>query len=71
MTQTFHQFQTKVDNYQRQHGLTGVPFSTRLVISQLVGSILKVAEVEKVSFIIIGTVGVTSAWDQPVLIQYS
>lgn len=64
MTQTLHQFQTEVDEYQRQHGLTGVPLSTRLMVGQPVGSILDVAEAEKASFIIMGTIGAASAWDK-------
>lgn len=64
MTQALHQFQTEISDYQRQQGLTSVPLSTRLIVGQAVGSILEVAEAEKVSFIIMGTVGAASAWDK-------
>lgn len=63
-TQTLHQFQVEIRDYQRQQKLTSVPLSTRLLVGQAVGSILEVAEAEKASFIIMGTVGAASAWDK-------
>ncbi len=64
MTQTLQQFQVQIGDYQRHQALTTVPLSTRLVIGQPVGGILEMAEAEKASFIIMGTIGAASAWDK-------
>ncbi|MBC8151718.1 MAG: universal stress protein [Bacteroidetes bacterium] len=64
MTRTLHQFQVEIGDYQRQQTLTGVPLSTRIVVGQPTKAILDVAETERASFIIMGTVGAASAWDK-------
>lgn len=64
MTQTLHQFQVEIGDYQRQQELSSVPLSTRLVVGQPVSGILETAETEKASFIIMGTVGAANAWDK-------
>lgn len=64
MTRTLDQFQVEIGDYQRRQALTGVPLSTRIVVGQPASAILDVAETERASFIIMGTVGAANAWDK-------
>ena len=64
MTRTLHQFQVEIGDYQHRRGFTGVPLSTRIVVGQPARAILDVAETERASFIIMGTVGAANAWDK-------
>ena len=64
MTRTLHQFQAEIGDYQHRRALTDVPLSTRIVMGQPARAILDVAETERASFIIMGTVGEANAWDK-------
>ena len=64
MTRKLHLFQIEIGGYQRQQALTDVPLSTRIMVGQPASAILDVAETEKASFIIMGTLGAGSAWDE-------
>lgn len=64
MTLTLQQFQVEIGDYQRQQALMGVPLSTRIAVGQPARAILDVAETERASFIVMGTVGTASAWDK-------
>ena len=64
MVQKLNQFQVDIRDYQRQQKLAAVPLSTRIVVGQPARAILDVAETERASFIIMGTVGAANAWDK-------
>lgn len=64
MVQKLNQFQVDIRDYQRQQKLAAVPLSTRIVVGQPARAILEVAETERASFIIMGTVGAANAWDK-------
>ena len=64
MVQKLNQFQIDIRDYQRQQKLAAVPHSTRIVVGQPARAILEVAETERASFIIMGTVGAANAWDK-------
>ena len=64
MVQKLNQFQIDIRDYQRQQKLAAVPLSTRIVVGQPARAILEVAETERASFIIMGTVGAANAWDK-------
>jgi len=63
MAQALAQFREEVDHYQA-HDLAHIPITTRLVVGQPADSILEVADSEHASFIVLGTVGASSAWDK-------
>ena len=64
MAQTLNQFEVEIRDYQRQHQLAAIPLSTRVVVGQPARAILDVAQTERASFIIMGTVGAANAWDK-------
>ncbi|MDB5244117.1 MAG: universal stress protein UspA [Spirosoma sp.] len=64
MTGRLHQFEVQIREYHRQQAMTGVPLSTRIVVGEPASAIVDVAEAERASFIIMGTVGAANAWDK-------
>jgi len=64
MTQALQFFQDQLSDFRRQQNLDSVPMSTRLVAGNPADGILEVAETEKASFIIMGTIGAANVWDK-------
>ncbi len=64
MAQVMQYFQDQLSDFRRQQDLTGVPIHTRLVVGNPADVILDVAEHEKTSFIVMGTLGAANVWDK-------
>ncbi len=64
MAQALQQFQHTLGEHQQQHGFGDVPVSSQLVVGQPADSILEVALTEQASFVVMGTVGASNAWDK-------
>ena len=66
LTTDLQHFDDELNEYKRQKGLTGVKISSRTVVGQPAESILDVARTEHPAFVVMGTVGASSAWDKMV-----
>ena len=64
MDEALRTFNEQTVAYQREKGFSSVPVVTRLVVGQPADCILEVAETERASFIVMGTVGAANAWDK-------
>lgn len=64
MTGAMQYFQDQLSDFRHQQNLDSVPIYTRLVVGTPADGILEVAETEKASFIVMGTVGAANVWDQ-------
>lgn len=64
MTNALQHFQDELNADQRNHKLGSVPMTTRLVVGQPADGILEVANSERANFVVMGTVGASSAWDK-------
>jgi len=66
LTTDLQRFEDDLNEYKRKEGLGDVKVSSRTVVGQPAEAILEAARTETPSFVVMGTVGASSAWDKMV-----